>query len=353
MIAPMPALALATITLVASMSSAAERPLLLPADGMTAAALDKRAQARAVEVAHAPPEPDIAAESALAEVRPLYRDMAFARAVQRLTAAEQSLIDARMPAPRLANALADIQLWLGACLLLDNKVADAHERFALARALAPSARPDKIFPPEVHAAFKQAVPGARVTPRLQLSPPGARLWIDGKPATETTTAGLHWIVVERADRKPVARVMRVTQAAPEINVSLADPAGPDDVVRQAAARVAVGRLGDEEGLAVSAALQRVVWVVGDKSADRYAAGDAVHPTRHVDYAANAGSPVDALCLAEPACAPLPVEVKKPKPIYKRAALWVPVAAAAVVIAGAVVLGVTLSNQSRDYVVNVH
>src|SRR5205807_3967205 len=116
------------------------------------------------------------AEAALAEARPLYRDMAFARAVTRLVAAEQSLVDAKLPSPRLATALAEIETWIGACLLVDNKPADAHERFALARALDPAARPDRIFPPEVAAAFARATPGARVTPRLELSPPGARLW---------------------------------------------------------------------------------------------------------------------------------------------------------------------------------
>src|SRR4051812_454498 len=178
MIAPMQALSMLAIALVASSSLAAEHPLLLPAAGSNVEALERAAPRRGLDVARPQREADIAAESALAEARPLYRDMAFGRAATKLLAAEESLVAGRLPTPRLAAALAEIELWLGACTLLDNKAPDAHDHFALARVLAPSARPDRIFPPEVQAAFAHTAPGATVTPRLQLSPPGARLWID-------------------------------------------------------------------------------------------------------------------------------------------------------------------------------
>ena len=240
-----------------------------------------------------------------------------------------------------------LELWLGACTLLDGKAADAHETFALARALAPRARPDCIFPPEVQAAFAHAAPGAAVTPRLELSPPGARLWIDGQPAAgASTTAGLHWIVVERADRKPVGRVVRITQAAPEVAVSLAEPAPPAEALGQAAARAAEGPLGSDEGLGVSAALGRVVWVVGAHAADCFAAADAAHPVRHVDFATD---PIDAVCGVEPACVAPPAPKR---PLYKRAALWVPVGVAVAVAVVAGVVGGTLANASSDYVVRV-
>jgi hypothetical protein len=212
--------------------------------------------------------------------------------------------------------------------------------------LAPTARPDRIFPPEVPAAFARATPGARVVPRVALAPPGARLWIDGRPAEAATTAGVHWILVERADRRPVARVVRITQAAPEIAVSLAEPASHADAVRQAEARLALGPLGNDEALALSAALGRTLWIVGPHGADRFAAADVAHPTRHV---ALAGDPVDGVCAAEPMCLALPVAHR---PSYKRAALWVPVAAGVVVIVAAGVLAGTLSNTSSDYVVRI-
>ncbi|MGZ3440826.1 MAG: hypothetical protein ACXVDD_14985, partial [Polyangia bacterium] len=321
-------------------------PLLLPAAGASVEGLERAAPARGLDVARPQREPDVAAESALAEARPLYRDMAFARAVLRLQSAEQMLLTGRLPSPRLGAALAEIELWLGACLLLDNKPADAHERFALARALQPSARPDRIFPPEVHAAFAHATPGAQVTPKLELSPPGARLWIDGKPAAATTSSGLHWLVVERADRQPVAKVARVTQAAPEIAVSLADAAAPADAVRQAAARSADGPLDSDEGLGVSTALGRTLWIVGAHGADRFAAADVAHPVRHIDFVTD---PVDAVCAVEPACVARAVPKR---PIYKRAALWVPIGVGVALVVGAGVLAGTLSNASSDYVVRV-
>lgn len=334
---------------------AAERPLIIPAEGASVERIEASAPRRGLAVARPPREPDIAAESLLAEVRPLYRDMAFARAAARLAAAEQSLVEARLPTARLAAALAEIELWLGACLLVDDKTADAQDHFALARALAPAARPDRIFPPEVQAAFARATPGPRVEPHLALSPPGARLWIDGKPAPATTTAGLHWIVVERADRRAVARVMRVTQAAPEIAVHLGDAAPPADALGQLAARAAEGPVGGDEALGAATALGRTVWIVGPSGADRFDAADVARPTRHLDFAAGAASgagaadPVDALCAAEPGCLALPVARK---PIYKRAALWVPVAIGVVLAVGAGVLGATLANSSSDYVVRV-
>jgi hypothetical protein len=327
-------------------AAAAERPLLIAARGLPLETLERDAPARGLDVARPQREPDVAAEAALAEVRPLYRDMAFSRAVVRLMREEQVIADGRLPSPRLQQALAEIELWLGACLLVDNKPADAIERFALARALSPSARPDRIFPPEVHTAFARAAPGPRVTPRLELSPPGARLWIDGAPAGASTTAGLHWIVVERADRRPVAKVMRVTHAAPEITAHLGDVASAADAVRQAAMRATDGALEGEEGVGVSAALGRAVWIVGPRDADRFDAADVARPTRHVQFG---GAPLDSVCAAEPAC----VLPKAPrKPIYKRAALWVPLAAGVVLAVGGTVLGVTLANAPTDYVIRV-
>lgn len=328
-------------------AAAAEPPLLLPAAGAPVATLEHEAPRRGLEVARPRAEPDVAAEGTLHEARPLYRDMKFGRAVERLMRGEQALIDGRLPTPRLGRALAQIELWLGACLLVDNKAAEANDRFVLARALDATARPDRIFPPEVHAAFARATPGPRVQPQEQLSPPGARLWLDGAPAPETTNAGLHWIVVERADRRPVAHVVRITQAAPEVAVALAQPATPAEAVTQAAARAATGALGADEALGVSRALGRPIWVVGARAADRYAADDVAHPTRHVEY--QLALPLDAMCAVEPACvAPAPPK----KPIYERAALWVPVAVGVVLAVGAGVLAGTLANSSSDYVVRI-
>lgn len=338
---------LVAVVLAGVPAAAAAPPLLVPAAGAPLETLEREAPRRGLEVARPRAEPDVAAETALHQARPLYRDMAFARAVERLMRGEQALVDGRLPTPRLGRALAQVELWLGACLLVDNKADEANDRFVLARALDPKARPDRIFPPEVHAAFAHATAGPQVTPRQELSPPGSRLWIDGAPAPAKTNAGLHWIVVERADRRPVAHVVRITQAAPEVTAALMTPATPAEAVTQAAARAADGPLGTDEALGVSTVLGRPIWVVNARAADRFAAGDVAHPTRHVDFAAAA--PLDALCAVEPACvAPVPPK----KPIYKRAALWVPVAAGVVLAVGAGVLAGTLANSSSDYVVHI-
>jgi hypothetical protein len=342
----MQTLGMLALTLAASSTLAAERPLIVPGLGAGADALERAASARGLDVARPQREVDVAAEAALADARPLYRDMAFARAVFRLQAAEDALLAGRLPTPRLAAAVAQIELWLGACSLLDGKSADAHDHFGLARALAPTARPDRIFPPEVQAAFARAAVGPIVTPRIELSPPGARLWLDGELAAATTPAGLHWIVVERADRRPVARILRITQAAPEVAISLGDVAAPSDALRQAAARASEGALGAEEGVAISAALGRALWVVGAHGADRFDAADATHPLRHVEFATD---PVDALCHVEPACI---APQRRQRPLYRRAVLWVPVGLGVALAVGAGVLAGALANGSSDYVVRV-
>src|SRR5438067_2206784 len=62
----------------ASSASPVERPLIVPAGDANIEALDRAAPSRGLDVARPQREPDVAAESALADVRPLYRDMAFA-----------------------------------------------------------------------------------------------------------------------------------------------------------------------------------------------------------------------------------------------------------------------------------
>lgn len=334
------------LALAASSTLAAERPLIVPGVGVGADALERAASQRGLEVARPPREMDAAAEGALAEARPLYRDMAFGRAVFRLQAAEDALLAGRLPTPRLAAAVAQIELWIGACSLLDGKPAEAHDHFGLARTLWPAARPDPIFPPEVQAAFARAAAGPMVTPRFELSPPGARLWLDGKLAEATTPAGLHWVVLERADRRVVARILRITQAAPAVAISLGDAAAPGDALRQAAARASEGEVGAEEGVAVSATLGRTLWVVGAHGADRFDAADTAHPCRHVDFATD---PLDAICNVEPAC--ITPQTGR-RPLYRRAVLWVPVGIGVALAVGAGVLAGALANSSSDYVVRV-
>ena len=123
----------------------------------------------------------------------------------------------------------------------------------------------RIFPPEVGRAFSQTQTPAPVVVAHRLAPLGARLWVDGvlQTADLRMTPGLHYIVVERADLRPQARLQRVTRGAPAFSLVLTESATPKDAVIRAADRLRVGPLGNEEGIAVSALIRRPVWVVAD------------------------------------------------------------------------------------------
>jgi hypothetical protein len=81
--------------------------------------------------------------------------MSFAAAVKKLEAAESSLIMGRLPTPAVVRALADLELWMGACLFLARDRAGAEDRWALAQRLRPSLKPDPLVPPQVPRAFAQ------------------------------------------------------------------------------------------------------------------------------------------------------------------------------------------------------
>jgi hypothetical protein len=347
--------------------AAAEAPLLFlgaDLDPTAAEALRREAAVRGIDLANPALGDDASAETVLAEVRPLYRDMAFGRAVRRLAAAEAALIVERLPTERTRGALAEVEVWLGACLLLDGKVADAQEHLALARRLARSIDADPIFPPEVRNALQQAAHVvARPLPLMvKLAPADARLWIDGELVGDapSVTPGLHYVVVERADKRRYAAVLRLPHAAPEIAVSLGEAVAPEQALRQAAARLRQGVLGADEAVAVSRLLARPIWVASSGSIDRFLAGDAARPVAHAESPDGAGPLLDAACRLDRGCAPpaalvaaapTPTVVVK-RPWYRRAAFWIPVSAAVVVVVGASVLAVTLSQRSTDYVVRI-
>jgi hypothetical protein len=340
---------------------AAEGSLVLVGDLDEAAAegLRRDAGAHAFDVVALAPTGDATAEEALVAVRPLYRDMAFARAAQRLIADEAALLRDRLPTPPTLRALAELEVWLGACLLLDGKSSDAGEHLELARRLEATVEPDPIFPPEVRVALARAATAAAAATPLpiaaRLAPTGARLWLDGRLTGDapTATPGLHYIVVERADRRPFARVMRLTRAAPQIAVSLVETAPPEQALRQAAARVRDGRLGADEGLAVAARLGRGLDVVGAGGVDRFDAADAAQPIAHAEVAVGERA-IDAVCRIDRSCARSspPATDRARRPWYRRAAFWVPVGAGALILVGVGVLAGTLANTSSDYVVRV-
>ena len=210
---------------------------------------------------------------------------------------------------------------------------------------------------------------------MRLAPAGARLWLDGKPASApaTATPGLHWVVVERADLAPSTRIVRITRAAPEIAVNLTQPAAPAEALRQTAVRLASAPLERDEGLAVSAELHRPLWLIGMHNgllvAQRFAADDVAHATDEK----SAPSPpalADALCTVErctsPAApvatavaptaapsapaAPLALTASAPpeRPVWKRGWFWGVLVGSAAVAAAVIAGSVVGATAARDY-----
>jgi hypothetical protein len=355
------------------------RAILVIAPAVPRAAAEeitRDAATRGLDVASPGPQPEPASEALLAEIRPLYQNMKFAAAVKQLEAARDSLIADRVPSPGLLKALADVELWLGACALLARDKPAALDHWALAQRLAPDARPDRIFPPEVHTAFAAKRPaGKPVAIAVRLAPVDARLWIDGRRAgaTVSTLPGLHYVVVERADQVPAAQILRITRSAPEIAVSLQVAADPSDALRQVSRRIRTAPLTRDEGIGVSANLVRPLWVISDHddklTATRYSASDVNRPVDEV--VAPSSTLLDEVCRLE-RCAPIappvlttpnppsvvtaplaPTEPPTPrKPVWKRGWFWGVLGATVLVAAGAAT-GVALGLIApRDYDIRV-
>src|SRR5439155_13487422 len=138
-------------------------------------------------------------------------------------------------------------------------------------------------------AHRPAAPRA-VRVDVRLAPAGARLWLDGKPAAGAVSAapGLHYVVVERADLVAAAQLVHITRTAAVLAVSLRDAAPASEALRQIAARARAAPIAPDEGLGVSRALDRPLWIVGRADgglrADRYAAADPARPIARVEAA---------------------------------------------------------------------
>jgi hypothetical protein len=329
-----------------------------------------------VEVASLVPPAAPVAEAALGQARASYGQMAFAKATAELVTQEQRLIAGRLPSAPVIRALAEVELWLGACLLLGRDHKGAEEHFAAARRLWPAARPDPIFPPEVPKALSRYRAPPAIPVSVRIAPADARLWIDGHLEGEKVSAapGLHYVVAERVDRRPVARLVRVTRAAPQITLSLDEASTPKEALDALAERTE--GLGVEEGLAVSARLRRTLWVVTARPqhfvADRFSAGEPARAHVHSAAAVEAEL-IETACGVEGGCraisdvAPPAVARGLPPaqadqsltapaprtPLRRRKWFWGVIGATALaVIAGAVAGGVA-ATLPRDYVARVH
>jgi hypothetical protein len=304
-------------------------------------------------------------EEFLGEVRRLYGDMAFSQAALRLATEESRLVEGRLPSPELVKVLVELEMWLGTCLLFGHDERGAAERFAFAHELSSTAKPDPVLPPEVSQAFARARPAKPIPLRLQIAPPNARVWLDGRLRSEPVLAspGLHYLVVERADRRPLTRILRISAAAPDLTANLSQLASRDEAVRQAVWRLSQGPLEEDEGTGVAVAQGRSLWVVSENlgrfSAIRFAE-DPAQPPRRI-AAADVEALVDSMCKMEPRCSPAFVptaaqaspplnQVPQPapsSPIWKRTWFWV--AVGVVAVGTGVVIAETAP---RDYVARV-
>ena len=258
-------------------------------------------------------------------------------------------IAAHAPSAARVARLAEVEAFYGACLLLSRDRHAADERFALAKTLDPTLRADAIFPPEVTGALAAARPGpslALVVDRVQKD---ARIWIDAGPveAVPPLAAGLHYVAVERADRKPEGSIVRVSRAVTHVSWTTGPRAAPE----QAVVAAAEPRATDAERLDVSGVLRAPLWRVveagNDLEASRFDARDVAQPIRSLRVPT-----IDQEALARAVCGvddcdAAPV-ASKVQPVWRRRWFWGVVGAGAVVVIGAVVAGAVVATSPRDY-----
>jgi hypothetical protein len=288
-------------------------------------------------------------DALLGEARRSYGAMSWKHAEEQLARAEQRIVDG-LPTRERTVLLAEVELFYAACLLLDNDGRTADERFVLARALSPTVTVDPIFPPEVARAFHAAKPGPSQPVTVTIAPEGARIWIDGVAGAATQLpSGLHYLVVERADRRPHGSIVRVSKSAARLSLAADSPASADE------AMLALRSASEPaEALAVSRSLHASLWRLSlhDEAlaAARFAASDAVRPTSSTDLAL-----ADPRALEKTVCAMDPCDAKESPPrgpVWKRSWFWGVIGAGAAVVVTGVVVGAVLGTRARDYEVIV-
>jgi hypothetical protein len=287
-------------------------------------------------------------EELVRPARLAYGKMDFARALRALQSAERSLIDGRRASAIRAARLAGLEAFWGACLLLQRDRAGAAERFALARALDPRVRADAMFPPEVSEALASARSEPSLPIALEIAPPDSRLWIDEEPSAgrDRLSAGLHYIVVERADRRPAAALVRISASSTHVALSAVAPADATEAITA----FADPKIPDTERIAVSALVGAPVWRVtaqdGAVVVTRFSARDIVRQVR--SYSApevEAGALEHTFCTIEP-CEP--VGSIRRVPLRRRAWFWGAIGGGAAIVLGGIIAGAVLATSPRNF-----
>ncbi len=290
-------------------------------------------------------------DALLAKARQAYGAMDFRRTLDELALVENRLIEGHLPSAERSARLADVELFTGACLSLTQDVRSAAERFVLARALAQDATLDPMFPPEVGSALAAARPGPTTTVELVVSPADSRAWVDGRRVGSSVQlpVGLHYIVIERADRRPQATITRIGRTTARLELSAAMPLGRE----QAAEALSSIALSDIEGIELSRVLGGPAWRLrsegGRIEARRWAAADVTRPVETIDVPAPTPQALEtALCAIE-RCAELATPASPPpRPLHKRAWFWGVVGTGAAIVVGGIIVGAVLGTRPRDY-----
>jgi hypothetical protein len=191
------------------------------------------------------------------------------------------------------------------------------------------------------------------------------MWLDGKLVAPpiVTTLGLHYVVVERADRRPLGRLVRITRDAPEIAAQLVAPASADEALRQATARLATASdLSAVEASGVAASLGRPLWIVraraGAWRAERYPsprerrAVVTLPPATDADAVARGLADTEEALRAAPSATATATATIDRRPLWRRGWFWGVVSAGLVVVAGVVTGAAIAATSPRDYVVQV-
>jgi hypothetical protein len=158
---------------------------------------------------------------------------------------------------------------------------------------------------------------------------------------------LHYLVVERADRRPAATLARISASSTRVALGALAPADSTNAL----ATFADPSLPDTERIAVSALVGAPVWRVtmagGAVVAARYSAADIVEQARTFAPAeVQAETFEHTFCAVEP-CALAPAAVHR-VPLRRRAWFWGAIGGGIAIVLGGVIAGAVVATSPRSF-----
>jgi hypothetical protein len=208
------------------------------------------------------------AREELTAAKEAYTRFDYERALADLAEVDRLLVD-REPTPPLVQVMVERHLLAGLVHEGRRRPVEARRAFRTVHHLDPDRRglDAGAYRPQVVALFAQAADDdGQGALRIATEPPGARVFVDGRPAgrspldLERVSSGRHWVVAAAPGRRPRGAMVDVDaerRRPAEQSLSL-DPRPP--VERAAELRRAVGAVGDRDRRTASAALARAARV---------------------------------------------------------------------------------------------